>query len=65
MKELASIWKKVFLLMDICTLGLEDVEIQEVFFVYANQAEFEHIQKHLHKDKCYTRNRVFPELLQR
>ena len=35
------------------------------FFVYANQAEFEHIQKHLDKDKCYTRNRVFPELLQR
>ena len=34
------------------------------FFVYANQSEFQHIQKHLEKGKCYTRNIVYPELLQ-
>ena len=33
------------------------------FFVYANQAEFAHIQQHLDEGKCYTRNRVYPELL--
>ena len=35
------------------------------FFVYANQAEFQHIQKHLENGSHYTRNIVCPELLER
>ena len=34
------------------------------FFVYADQSEFDHLKDILDSEKTYTRNIVFPEIIQ-
>jgi len=43
---------------------LVDVVTHVLFFVYANQSEFENIKENLDETKVYTKNVIYPEMME-